>query len=100
MAVIQVLIGNNILEDVLLDGGSRVKIIIEQLRLRLGLPKPKLVPYHLRMIDQTTTKLIGLIKILKIYVHDIPYVTTFIVLQNNVVDFSYSIFWGDHVKGC
>jgi len=33
------------------------------------------------MIHQTTTKLIGLIKDLKIYVHDIPYIITFTVLQ-------------------
>jgi hypothetical protein len=33
---------------VLLDGGSRVNIIIEHLKLRLGLPKPKLAPYNLK----------------------------------------------------
>jgi hypothetical protein len=57
---------------VLLDGGSGVNIIIEQLRLRLGLPKPKPAPYNLKMADQTITKLVGLIKDLKIYVHGIP----------------------------
>ncbi len=36
----------------------------------------------------------GLIKDLKIYVHDIPCKTTFIVFQNNVVDFSYSMLLG------
>ncbi len=46
------------------------------------------------MADQTTTKLMGLIKDLKVYVHDIPYIITFIVLQNNVVDFSYSMLLG------
>jgi hypothetical protein len=30
----------------------------------------------------------GLIRDLKIYVHDIPYVTTFTMLQNNVIDVS------------
>jgi hypothetical protein len=65
---------------VLLDGGSKVNIIIEQLRLRLGLPKPKIVPYNLKMVDQTTTKLVGFIRDLKIYVHGIPYITTFIIL--------------------
>jgi hypothetical protein len=51
MAIIQVQIRKNTIEDVLLDGGSRVNIIIKQLRLRLGLPKPKLAPYNLRMVD-------------------------------------------------
>jgi hypothetical protein len=71
------------------DGGFGIKIITEQLRLRLGLLKLKLAPYNLRMVDQTTTKLVALIKDLKIYVHGIPYITMFIVLQNNVVDFNY-----------
>ncbi len=62
--------------------------------MRLRLPKPKPTPYNLKMIDQTTTKLIGSIRDLKIYVHDILYITTFIVLQNNVVDFSYSMLLG------
>jgi hypothetical protein len=47
---------------VLLDGGYGVNIITKQLRLRLGLPKPKLAPYNLRMANQTTTKPMGLIK--------------------------------------
>ncbi len=65
----------------LLDGGFRVNIIIEQLRLRLGLPKPKLAPYNLKMVNQTTTKSMGLIRYLKIYVHDILYIITFTVFQ-------------------
>jgi hypothetical protein len=95
MAVIQVQIGNNTIKDVLLDGGSGVNIITKQLRLRLGLPKPKLAPYNLRMADQTTTKPVGLIKDLNIYVHGIPYITTFILFQNNVVDSSYSMLLGE-----
>jgi hypothetical protein len=79
---------------VLLDGGSGVNIIIEQLKLRLGLPKPKPTPYNLGMANWTTTKPVGLIKDLKIHVHDIPYIITFIVLQNNVVDFNYSMLLG------
>jgi hypothetical protein len=66
---------------VLLDGGYGVNIIIEQLRLRLGLPKPKPTPYNLRIINQTTTKLVGLIRDLKIYVHGIPYITTLLYFK-------------------
>jgi hypothetical protein len=46
------------------------------------------------MANQTTTKPMGLIKDLKIYVRGIPYITTFIVLQNSVVGFSYSMLLG------
>ncbi len=78
----------------MLDGGSGVNIIIKQLKLKLGLPKPKPAPYNLRMADQTTTKLMGLIKDLKIYVHGILYITTFTVLHSSVVDSSYSMLLG------
>jgi hypothetical protein len=57
----------------------------------LGLPKPKPAPYNMRMAYQTTTKSMGLIRDMKIYVHGIPYITTFIVLQNNVVNSIYSM---------
>ncbi len=78
----------------LLDGGSGINIIIEQLRLRLRLPKLKLAPYNLRMANQTTIKHVGLIKDLKIYVHGIPYIIMFIVFQNNVVYYNYSMLLG------
>jgi predicted tellurium resistance membrane protein TerC len=67
----------------------------------LGVPKPKLAPYVLRMAYQTTTKLMGLIRDLKIYAHGILYITTFTMLQNNVIHFNYSMFVGETmVKGC
>jgi hypothetical protein len=60
----------------------------------LGLPKPEPTPYNLRMANQTTTKLMVLIRDLKIYVHGIPYIIMFTILQNNVVDSSYSMLLG------
>jgi hypothetical protein len=46
-------------------------------------------PYNLCMVDQTIVKTLGLIKDLRILVHGIPYVVTFTVIQNNVLDSSY-----------
>ncbi len=43
------------------------------------------------MVDQTTTKLVGLIKDPRIYVHIIPYITTFTILQNIIVNSNYSM---------
>jgi hypothetical protein len=40
------------------------------------------------MLDQNMTRPLKIIKNLKIHIHDIPYVTTFTLLQKNVVDFS------------
>jgi hypothetical protein len=76
---------------VLLDGGSGVNIITEPLKLKLGFPKPKLALYNLTMANQTTTKLVGLIRDLEIYVHGIPYITTFIIFHICVVYSSHSM---------
>jgi hypothetical protein len=38
MAIIQVQVGKNIVEDVLIDGGINVNIIIENLITKLGYP--------------------------------------------------------------
>jgi hypothetical protein len=94
MTVIQVQVGKNTIEDVLLDGGATINIITKNPKTKLGLPKPRLAPYHLRMADQNFTKPLGIIKNLKIHIHGIPYVATFIVLQNNVVDSNYSMLLG------
>jgi len=47
MAIINVQIYKNIIEDVLLSRGSRMNIIIEKLKAYLGLLKPQLAPYNL-----------------------------------------------------
>ncbi len=41
------------------------------------------------------TKHLGIIKNLKIHMHGIPYIATFIVLKNNVVDSNYSMVLRD-----
>ncbi len=86
--------GKNIIEDVMLDGGSNVNIMINELRNWLKLPNFKLVVYTLWMADQTITKVIGLIKDLKIHIHVIPYIATFIVMNNSVLDSNYSMLLG------
>jgi hypothetical protein len=40
------------------------------------------------------TRPLGIIKNLRIHIHGIPYVATFIILKNNVVDFNYSMLLG------
>jgi len=60
----------------------------------LGLPKPKPTPYNLKMANQTTTKLMGLIRDLKIYVHGILYIIMFIIFHNSVENSNYSMLLG------
>jgi len=50
------------MDDMLIDGGSKVNIIIVNLRVQLGLPKPNPTPYNLRMANQTITKPLGFIR--------------------------------------
>jgi hypothetical protein len=84
MAIIQVQVGNNFVENVLLDGGSRVNTITKKLNVQLGMLKPKHAPYNLCMAYQTIAKPLGLIKYLQILVHGIPYVMTFTIIYSRV----------------
>jgi hypothetical protein len=55
------------------------------------LPTPRLAPYTFWMANHTFTKPIRLIQNLKIHIHGIPYVVTFIVMHNIILDSSYSM---------
>ena len=57
MPVISICIGKNVVDDVLLDGGSGVNVIIEEERRRLGLPKPSSAPFNLKMANGTIANL-------------------------------------------
>jgi hypothetical protein len=61
MVVIMVHVGKNLMEDVLLDGGSSVNIITKDLRKKLRLLILKPTPYIFSMANQIVTKLVGLI---------------------------------------
>jgi hypothetical protein len=91
MTVIQVQVDKNFIDDVLIDGCFGINIIIENLRVQLGLSKPNPVPYNLHMVDQIIAKPFGLCRDLKILVHGIPYIVTFIIIDINVLDSNYSM---------
>jgi hypothetical protein len=94
MAIIQVQVRKNFIEDVLLDGGYGVNFIMEKLRVQLGMSKPKPTPYNMRMVNQTITKPLRLIKDLRILVHGIPYAVIFTIIQSSVLDSSYFTLLG------
>jgi hypothetical protein len=103
MAVIQVQVRKNIIDDVLINGGANVNILIENLITKLSLPKPIPTPYHLRMPNWNMIKPLGIIRNLKIHIHGIPYIATFTILKNNVIDFNYSMLLkplAHRCKGC
>jgi hypothetical protein len=76
------------------DGGSKINIITKNLRVQLGLLKPNPMFYNLHMVNQTIAKPLGLIRNLKILIHGIPYMVTFTVINNNVLDSNYSMLLG------
>jgi len=51
MVIIQKQVGKNIVEDVSIDEGASVNIIIKNLKTKLGLHEPILAPYHLKMAN-------------------------------------------------
>jgi hypothetical protein len=81
-------------EDLLLDGRYGVNIMMEELWKQLQLPSPKSTLNTLPMVDQTITKSIRPIKDLKTYIHGIPYIATFMVMKNHVLDSTYSMLLG------
>jgi len=85
--------GKNIVEDFLIDGGENVNIVTKNFKTKLGLPKLKPTPYHLEIVDQSMIGPLWIIRNLKIHIHGIPYIATFIILKNSVVDYSYSMLF-------
>jgi hypothetical protein len=75
--------------NILLDGGLGVNITTKELQKLLGLFSPKPTPYTFRMADQTMTKSVKFIKDFKIQIHGISYIVTFMIMNNNVLDYSY-----------
>jgi hypothetical protein len=44
-----------------------------------------------QMVDQSLMKPMGIIQDFKIHIHGIPYIATFTIMWNNVLDGSYSM---------
>jgi hypothetical protein len=65
MVVVQVQVGDNIVEDILLDGGSNVNIMMKELWKMLGLPNSKPTPCTLWMVDKPSPNRLDLSKISK-----------------------------------
>ena len=83
LPLITIQLGKNNITRVLLDGGSGINIMSEELRKKLGLPKPSPAPYNLRMADQSEVKPIGLFRDLTIIIQGISYVVTFTVMKTD-----------------
>jgi hypothetical protein len=87
-------LGRTLLEDVLIDEGAIVNIITQNLITKLSLPKLRLILYHLKMANQSMTRPFKIIKILRMHIHGVPYVATFTIFKNSVVDFNHYMLLG------
>ena len=94
MPVISISIGKNIVDDVLLDGGSGVNIITEEERRKLGLPKPSPAPFNLKMANGTIAKPTGLLRDVKIHIHGIPNIVTLTIIDCQISKSDYSMLLG------
>ena len=94
MPVISICIGKNVVDDVLLDEGSGVNVITEEERRRLGLPKPSLAPFNLKMANETIAKPTGLLRDVKIHIYCIPYIVTLTVIDCQTIKSDYSVLLG------
>ena len=94
MPVISICIGKNVVDDVLLDGGSVVNVITEEERCRLGLPKPSPAPFNLKMANGTIAKSTSLLRDVKIHIHGIPYIVTLTVINCQTIKSDYSMLLG------
>ena len=94
MPVISICIRKNVVDDVLLDGGSGVNVITEEVRRRLGLPKPSPAPFNLKMANETIAKPTGLLRDVKIHIHGIPYILIFTVIDCQTIKSDYSMLFG------
>ncbi len=72
--MIQVQVGKNFIDDVLINGRSRINIITIDLKVQLGLSELNPTLYNMRMVDQIIAKPFGIVRDLKIFVHGIPYI--------------------------
>ncbi len=91
MVVIMVHVGKNMIDDILLDRRSWVNAITDGLRQKLGLLPPQLTPFNLQMVNFSFSKPLGIIPNIKIKIHGMPYIITFMVMNKKSVDPTYSM---------
>jgi hypothetical protein len=94
MPVISIHIGWNTIHDVLLDGGSGMNVMTVEERRHLGLAKPSLVPYNLKMADASIVKPVGLLRDIRIHIHNIPYTMTLTIINCATIKSDDSILLG------
>jgi hypothetical protein len=90
MPIVQVHVEKCGIKDVLLDGGFGGSMVFESLK-KLGLRKPKPVPFVMRMVNQRKVQPFGLIRNLKIDLASCEY-KIFITMHIKYGEWNRSLF--------
>jgi hypothetical protein len=83
--VIVMHVEKNMVDDVLLDGRSKANAITYGLKQKLRLPPPQPTPFNLWMANSSFDKHLGIVPNIRIKIHGIPYIVTFMVMNNKIV---------------
>jgi hypothetical protein len=94
MEVIVVHVGKNMVDDVFLDGELKVNAIIDGLRQNLGLRPPQLAPFNFKMANFSFSKPLGIVPNIRIKIHGILYIVTFMVMNNKAIDPTHYMLLG------
>ncbi len=71
--------------------GQRVNVITNGLRQKSVLPPPQPTPFNLQMVDFSFNKPLGINPNVGIRIHCIPYIITFMVMNNKAINPTYSM---------
>ena len=92
--VISVTLGNSNVEGVLLDGGSGVNILSEQMLAPLGITKWESAPFAVQMADQRRVQPLGLLRGLKMEVCGIKFEIAAVILRMEDISGAYPLLLG------
>ena len=80
-AVIRIQLGQYKLNNVLVDGGSVVNVMSNQLRKNLGLPRPKVAQFILGMANDAPVTPLGILSSVAITTHGVTIPATFVIIE-------------------
>ncbi len=71
MVIIDLHVGKNVVDDVILNESLKVNTITNGLKQKLGLPPPQPTPFNLRMTNFSYSKPLGIMPKIWIHIHSI-----------------------------
>lgn len=92
LPILSVWISNRTLDNIQVDNGFGIHLIIEEEFMRLGMKDLQVGLYKLRMAIKKIVERVGMFKTVEIHIHGIPYIITLIVIKNKEVNAATRFF--------